>query len=553
MHPTPRSVRTCALLLTSLLSPLPLVAAGPAEPKLQFNRDVRPILSDTCFACHGPDEAKRKGKLRLDVREAALKGGKSGSPAIVPGKPQESEILKRVTSTDREEVMPPPKDHKNLTPSQTATLQRWVAEGAEYQGHWAFEKPQRPPVPPFPKNPTPPQNPEVAGPSSHPVDAFIRTRLALENLHPSPSADRAVLLRRVSLDLTGLPPTPSELETFLNDPRPDAYESAVDRLLASPRYGERMAMQWLDFARYADSNGFQSDTSREMWHWRDWLINAFNRNVPFDQFTTEQLAGDLLPSATNDQITATGFHRNHRLNGEGGRIVEEWFAENVIDRVETTGLTWLALTLNCCRCHDHKFDPVSQKEFYQFFAFFNSCDESGVLGEFGGSAETRKGGNTQPVLFLPTAEEKQRVASAEKAVKESETRLAEARKLLPAAQTAWEQDFATKLDVQPWSPLTHTGARSLEGATLTAQPDGSLLASGTNPKNDTYEITAPLAQGSLGGILLEVLPDPSLPNQSLGRSSNGNFVLTGIEAEILTPGATDPVPVKFTRAQADYE
>ncbi len=512
---------------------------------LQFNRDVRPILSDACFACHGPDEAKRKGGLRLDQREAALKGGKSEVAAIVPGKPEASEILNRVVSKDPDEVMPPPKDHKQLKPEQVALLKRWISEGAEYQGHWAFQKPVRPAVP------------AVAGlaAGSNPVDAFIRERLKTEGLQPSPEADRAILLRRVSMDLTGLPPTLAEMDEFLADNRPGAYEAAVDRLLASPRYGEMMAMQWLDFARYADSNGFQSDTSREMWHWRDWLIGAYNRNQPFDEFTVDQLAGDLVPGAREDQIIATGFHRNHRLNGEGGRIVEEWFAETVIDRVETTGLTWMGLTFNCCRCHDHKYDPISQKEFFQFFAFFNSCDETGVLGEFGGSAETRKGGNTMPVLFLPTEADKKRAAEFEAQIQKEEQQLAASRKVLPELIAAWEKDGAAKLLQleNPWIPLSATGATSVGGAELALQEDGSYLAKGKNPANDTYEVTGPIPAGPLTGLRLEVFPDESLPNRSLGRSGNGNFVLSGVEVDVFVPGKSDPLVAVFTRAEADYE
>ena len=244
------------------------------------------------------------------------------------------------------------------------------------------------------------------------IDAFLAGPLAAKGLTPNGPAPKATLLRRAALDLTGLPPSDADLQAFLADRSPEAWSKALDRLLASPHYGEHMAAQWLDFARYADSNGFQSDTQRTMWPYRDWVIKAFNDNHPFDAFTIEQLAGDLLPNPTRDQIVATAFHRNHRLNGEGGRIVEEWFAENVIDRIETTGSTWMGLTMNCCRCHDHKYDPISQKEFYQMFAYFNSNDESGVLGEFGGSGRTRAGGNTPPVLSLPTKEQQQKIDEA---------------------------------------------------------------------------------------------------------------------------------------------
>lgn len=530
----PPSLLTAVFVILALATP-----AGAAE-KVRFNRDVRPILSDTCFHCHGPDEKERKGGLRLDLRAEAIKPAKSGATAIVPGKPEHSEIINRILSKDEEEVMPPNKLHKNLTPAQKETLNNWVAQGAEYEGHWAFIKPSRA---------EPPQH------TSNPIDGFLRAKLTEAGMKPSAPASKETLIRRVTLDLTGLPPSPADVHAFLNDTQTGSYERVVDRLLASAAYGEHMAAPWLDLARYADSNGFQSDTSREMWHWRDWLIGAFNRNLPFDQFTIEQLAGDMLPSATKDQIIATGFNRNHRLNGEGGRIVEEWFAETVIDRVETTGLTWMALTLNCCRCHDHKYDPISQKEFYQLFSYFNSCDETGVLGEFGGSAATRQGGNTQPVLFLPTEEQTRKLTALNESIKTVERDLSAARKELPKAIEAWENEFTTQLTepASRWSSPEVLQARSLGGATLSAQDDGSLIAEGKNPPNDTYEISLKTGGSQFTGLQLEVIPNPASPSKSLGRSAGGNFVLTGVEVDVRAPGAADPFIVTFTRAETDYE
>ncbi|RFC42510.1 MAG: Protein of unknown function (DUF1553)/Planctomycete cytochrome C [Verrucomicrobia bacterium] len=529
-----------ARVLAVALAPLFFATDSFGEEKVRFNKDVRPILSDTCFHCHGPDEKERKGGLRLDLRAEALKPAKSGATAIVPGKPEQSEIITRILSEDSDEVMPPNKLHKNLTAAQRKILRNWVEQGAEYEGHWAFIGPVR-------------SEPPLQ--TGNPIDAFLRVKLAAAGMQPCREASREALIRRVTLDLTGLPPAPADVAAFLADRHPDAYARVVDRLLASPAYGEHMASPWLDLARYADSNGFQSDTSREMWHWRDWLIAAFNRNLPFDQFTIEQLAGDMLPNATKDQILATGFNRNHRLNGEGGRIVEEWFAETVIDRVETTGLTWMALTFNCCRCHDHKYDPVTQKEFYQLFSYFNSSDETGVLGEFGGSGSSRKGGNTQPVLFLPTEEEKQQLASLERETKTAEKQLTAARKELPAGIAAWEKDFLAKIGNPgaAWKTPEVLVARSLGGATLTAQPDGSYLAGGKNPANDSYEIVIKPEGGQFTGLLLEVLPDASLPGGSLGRSGGGNFVLTGVEIDVHTPGVAEPVGALLTRAEADYE
>ena len=433
----------------------PLVA-GAAE-KVSFNRDIRPILSDKCFHCHGPDEKERKAKLRLDLRDAALKGGENGPVAIVPGKPDESDVLVRVLSRDKDEVMPPPKMHKSVSTAEAALLRRWIAEGSEYQGHWAFIKPERVPPP---------------GATANPIDGFILKKLADQGLKSSGEASKETLIRRVTLDLTGLPPTSDEVIAFQKDNAPGAYERVVDRLLASPRYGEHMAARWLDMARYADSNGFQSDTQRQQWPWRDWVIGALNANMPFDRFTIEQLAGDLLPDATRDQIVATGFNRNHRLNGEGGRIVAEWFAETVIDRVETTGLTWMALTLNCCRCHDHKYDPVTQKEFYQIFAYFNSNDELGVMDEFGGAAGTRKGGNSKPVLTLPTPEQEKKLPQLEAEVQAATAKVAEAGKTLPPLQTAWEEGFRLAASTMPPGAAPDEGAKVPDAirAALLAEP-----------------------------------------------------------------------------------
>ncbi|MBL9152889.1 MAG: PSD1 domain-containing protein [Verrucomicrobiales bacterium] len=526
-----------ARVLPLLLCLVSIAGVVRAEDRLQFNRDIRPILSDACFHCHGPDEKERKGGLRLDLKEHAFQPGKSGAIPIVPGRPDDSEILVRVLLESADpDHMPPPKSGKSLTPAQKDTLRRWIEQGAEYQGHWAFITPDRPAIPTIEGHP-------------HPVDAFLADRLRREGLALQPEADRATLLRRVSLDLTGLPPTLAELDAFERDTAPDAYEKAVDRLLASPHFGERMALEWLDLARYADSNGFQSDGSRQMWLWRDWLIGAYNRNLPFDRFTIEQLAGDLLPGATEDQIIATGFNRNHRLNGEGGRIQEEWFVETVIDRVETTGMTWMALTLNCARCHDHKYDPLTQREFYQLFAFFNSNQESGVL-------EGGDGKNTAPVLRVAGAAQKAELARLDAAVAAAEAEVKAAPTRVAAALAAWEaeqrQILARGDRAAVWQSAAGETAKSLGGATLTRQPDGSWLATGTNPPNDTYEIALPLPAGTFGGVRLEVLPDPALPNQSLGRGSNGNFVLSGVELTLRTPGQPDQ-PVPLARAVADYE
>lgn len=333
-----------------------------AESPLRFSRDVLPILSDRCFHCHGPDEKDREADLRLDLRESAMED-RGGYAAVVPGNLKNSELIKRITTTDPDLQMPPASSRrKKLSPSEVETLRRWVAQGAKWGKHWSFEKPIRPAVP--------------TG-EPHPIDAFIRRRLKEAGIAPAGDASKTTLIRRVTLDLTGLPPTTQEVEAFLADKSPKAYEKLVDRLLASPHYGERMAWPWLDAARYADSGGYQGDPERTMWPWRDWVVQALNDNMPFDRFTIEQLAGDLLPKPTPQQRLATGFNRNHMHNSEGGRIAEETRVENVFDRVEATGTVWLGLTFQCARCHDHKFDPLSNKDYFAFFDFFNQTSEAG--------------------------------------------------------------------------------------------------------------------------------------------------------------------------------
>ena len=349
----------------------------PARPG--FNRDIRPILSDACFHCHGPDQNTREAGLRLDVRDDATSATESGAVAIVPGHPEKSEVVRRIFSTDEDDRMPPDRSHKSLTPRQKEVLSHWIAQGAEYQNHWAYEPVQRPPVP---------------TPNDHPVDAFIRQRLATENLRAAEEADRVTLIRRATLDLTGLPPSLVEVDAFLNDTAPGAWERVIDRLMASPHYGERMAIDWLDAARYADTNGYQVDRDRSLHPWRDWVIQAFNENKRFDQFTLEQLAGDLLPNATVAQRVATGFNRNHMINEEGGVTEEEFLANYTADRVETTATVWLAQTFNCARCHDHKFDPLTQRDFYSLKAFFHNVSEKGA-GDYS------KPANVSSPPFLP--------------------------------------------------------------------------------------------------------------------------------------------------------
>ena len=349
-------------LLAALLATLPAFGA-----KVDYNEDVRPILSENCFYCHGPDGNKRKAKLRLDVRDAALE-----KKAFVPGDAGASELIKRLASTDSDEVMPPPDSHRTLTAAQKEILKRWIAEGAEYKEHWAFVTPVRPALP--------------GNGEKHPVDAFVVAKLAQAGLTLSPEAPKATLLRRLSLDLTGLPPMPEETAAFLADQSPDAYEKQVDRLMASPHYGERMALPWLDASRYADSNGFQQDGDTFQWVWRDWLVKNLNADKPFDRLSTEMLAGDLLPGAGLEEKIATAFNRNHILNGEGGNIAEEQRFVSLFDRVESTTTTWLGLTVACAQSHDHKYDPIKQKDYYQWLDAFNQVKERGTPS--GGPTQT---------------------------------------------------------------------------------------------------------------------------------------------------------------------
>jgi hypothetical protein len=351
-----------SLLLTALVAALPVFGA-----KLDYNEDVRPILSENCFYCHGPDGNKRKAKLRLDVREVAMQ-----KKAFVPGDAEASELVKRLFSKDSEEVMPPPDSHRTVTAAQREILKRWIAEGAEYKPHWAYATPVRPALP--------------ANGEKNPVDAFVVEKLTKAGLTLSAEAPQATLLRRLSLDLTGLPPTPEETAAFLADASPDAYEKQIDRLMASPHYGERMVLPWLDASRYADSNGFQQDGDTFQWIWRDWVVTNLNADKPFDQLSTEMLAGDLLPNASLDQKVATRFNRIHILNGEGGNIAEEQRYVSLFDRVESTTTTWLGLTVACAQCHDHKYDPITQKDYYQWMDAFNHVKERGTPS--GGQTQT---------------------------------------------------------------------------------------------------------------------------------------------------------------------
>ncbi|MGE3819382.1 MAG: DUF1549 domain-containing protein, partial [Isosphaeraceae bacterium] len=404
------------LLAVLAIAPLGSLGAGPPDPpaKVDFNFQVRPILSDRCFLCHGPDERARKAGLRLDQAESALDSG-----VIEPGNPDESELVRRITATDKSQ-MPPKSSHLSLSANEIETLRRWVAEGAEYKPHWAFLPPPRTvPIP------------EVSDPSwpVGPIDRFILARLDREGLKPSPEASREDWLRRVTLDLTGLPPTLAEIDSFLEDDSDQAYATVVDRLLASKRFGERMTLEWLDVARYADSFGYQADGDTNVWPWRDWVIEAFNENLPYDQFLTWQIAGDLLPGATRSQRLASAFNRLHRMTNEGGSIPEEWRNEYVSDRVQTFGTATMALTFECTRCHDHKYDPLTMTDYYGLGAFFNNIDEWGTYD----SAAFRP----SPTLALPTPEQERSIAALKDAVTKAERALANATCVRESAFLEW--------------------------------------------------------------------------------------------------------------------
>jgi len=395
--------------------PVTAHAEGVAPARLDFNRDIRPILSENCFYCHGQDGQKREADLRLDDRAAALEAG-----AIVPGDPGASTMLERIHSTDPDVQMPPPNSNRRLSDAQKKLLDRWIKDGAEYAEHWAFTAPVRP---------TPPAVQQADWPRND-IDRFVLATIEAAGLKPSPEADRATLIRRLHADLTGLPPTPEEVDAFVADADPQAYDHLVERLLASPHYGERMALPWLDAARYADSNGFQRDGDTWQWIWRDWVVRALNADMPFDQFSIEQLAGDLLPEATIEQQIASGFNRNHLLNGEGGAIPEEQRFNNLFDRVDTTSTTWLGLTMACAQCHDHKYDPMTLTDYYGLLDAFNRVPETGVPRSFSARIHV-----APPVLELPTAENKNRLAELEARMHDLES---DSKPILESLYEAWK-------------------------------------------------------------------------------------------------------------------
>jgi hypothetical protein len=517
-----------AIAVSAVCAPLIPISADqadrPGQAEIRFNRDIRPILSNRCFKCHGPD--LKKAGLDLQTSEGATKELKSGEVAIVPGKSAQSVLLQRVLEADDSKRMPPKGKGEPLSATQVKLLRAWIDQGAKYEPHWSYAKVERPALPKV-KNAAWPRNG---------IDRFILARLEQEKLAPSPEADRATLVRRVTVDLTGLPPTLAEVDDALNDKSPEWYEKVVDRLLRSPHYGERQARPWLDLARYADTNGYENDARRTIWPYRDWVINVFNRDLPFDQFTIEQIAGDLLPSATLEQKIATGFHRNTMVNTEGGTDPEEFRIVAVVDRVNTTMEVWMGSTFACAQCHNHKYDPFSQKEYYQLFAFFN------------GTMDT--GGNVVPTLPVPSAEETARRelirGEMAKVQKVLDTQTPE----LDASQAKWEKSAVAQTPA--WTTLQPTEMTAANGSTFTKQPDGSILVGGANPATDIYRFQAGTDLKGITAIRLEVLSDNSLPRKGPGRAA-GNFVLSELRLQVAAKATPDQVkPIALQNAVADF-
>ncbi len=492
---------------------------------IEFNRDIRPILSDNCFFCHGPDKNKREADLRLDT-EVGLHGKDGQHGAIVVGKPDDSEMIKRIISTDPEKKMPPAKSGKVLSERDVQLLKRWIEQGGKFEGHWAF---------------LPIRTAETtAGPVSNGIDQLVQKSLAEHDLTNSGEADRITLIRRLSFDLIGLPPSEMEVADFVADQSPEAYEKLVDRLLQSPHFGERLTMWWLDLVRYADTVGYHGDQPMSVAPFRDYVIASFNANKPFDQFTIEQLAGDLLPEATREQRIASGYNRLGMMSAEGGVQDKEYLAKYIAERVRNASGTWLGITLGCAECHDHKFDPLTAKDFYRFQAFFADIKERGLYS--GGNSD----GNWGPFVKVPTEQQAAELANLDEQIasvkKVLETDTAE----LIAAQMEWEK---TQI---PWSPLTADTMVSLEGANLTSRADGAILVSEKNGATDTYTLTFSKLPPAVTAIRLEVLPDDSLPNKGPGRAGNGNFVLSEIILKV-KEGETEPVAVPLQNASATYE
>jgi mono/diheme cytochrome c family protein len=513
-----------ACFVTLRLACILLSVCGPAqvlgEDAISYARDIRPILADKCFACHGPDEAARKAKLRLDTREDAH-ALKDGHAAIVPGKPEDSELVFRIESDDAETQMPPPKSGKSLNAKQVALLRRWVEQGGDFASHWAFEPPVQSALPVV-------RNEAWV---RTPIDNFVLANLERRALEASPEAGRVTLIRRLSLDLIGLPPTPLEVDEFMADTSDEAYNRLVERLLASPHYGERWGRLWLDAARYADSDGYEKDKPRFVWHYRDWVINALNRDLPYNQFVEEQLAGDLLPGATQDQRVATGFLRNSMINEEGGIDPEQFRMEAMFDRMDAVGTAVLGLTLKCAQCHNHKYDPITQKEYYQMFAYINNCHEANIA--------------------VYTPQEQLLRDEILRKTSEIEARLRREHPDWQSLQAAWEASVLRTETV--WKVVTPAADDdSTGGQKYLPQADGSFLAQGYAPTKHTVNMSVRVDQPRITAFQLELLTDPDLPRGGPGRSIKGTAALTEFIVDAAPVGAPDQTRrVTFQCATAD--
>lgn len=497
------------LTMIAFLDLHPSARAAAAET-VDYLRDVQPILAERCFHCHGQDTETQQSGLRLDLREAALQGGDSGVPAIVPGKPEESELLRRVTSEDEFEVMPPEEENKPLDQRQIETLRQWIREGAPYATHWAFVPPRKPAIP--------------SGPA-HPIDALVAAGLQSLGLQPSPPETSAKLCRRLYLDLIGLPPSPEELETF----EKQGLAATIETLLQSERFGEKWARQWLDAARYSDTNGYEKDMPREQWAWRDWVVRALNRDMPYDQFIIEQIAGDLLPGVTQEQILATGFLRNSMLNEEGAIVPEQFRLVEMFDRMDCLGQAVLGLTTQCAQCHSHKFDPLSQEEYYGMFGFLNNSYEA--------------------QSWVYTEQQQEQIQEIENAIRAIEQRLRAQRPEWQQELTAWEN--AVRADQIEWTPLEAIELGSVSGLNHPMQlSDKSLLMRG-HPSSDIFMIARPELNG-VTGLQLEALTHGDLPFGGPGRSATGTWGVLEIEVFTQAPGEKEWKKLKLSGATADF-
>ena len=482
-----------------------------AAPPVDFQRQVQPILAEHCTLCHGVDSDVRKAGLRIDVRVDALAGGESGNAAIVPGRPDDSEMIRRITSLDPETVMPPKDHNKPLSEAQIATLKQWITEGARYEGHWAFTAPTKSVLP------------DVG--TDHPIDAFVLGRLKAESLAPSPPASNSALCRRIYLDLIGLPPTPQELSAF----ETDGVAATIESLLHSDRFGEKWARHWLDLARYSDTNGYEKDLQREQWAWRDWVIEAINLDMPYDQFLVEQIAGDLLPDATQKQIIATGFLRNSMINEEGAIVAEQFRMVEMFDRIDCLGKAVLGLTTQCAQCHTHKFDPLTHDEYFGMFAFLNNSYEA--------------------QSWVYTQEQLQQIAEIRTRVETLEESIRSARPNWEAELSAWASDLESKLVA--WQPLDAIEMGSISGLNHpTQEADKSLLMKG-HTSSDIFMIAAPELHG-VTGLQLEVLTHRDLPHNGPGRSNTGTWVVQELEVLVRKPGVAEWEKQKLVNATADF-